>query len=220
MHGETWGTHPLRLAWRALRLLYDDLFPFVGLSLLTWAGGLSIVLAWPAWIALHEVARLAIEGYAVHSRHWRTALRTYFTRAWAVGGITLIVTAVLVSNVFFYGRQEGTLWQYVTVFWLWLLAFWALTALYVAPMTVLQEETRPWHLVRNAFYLAALRPLHTLVAIIWLTVVQVLSLIIPLLLLVTPAYVAIYTTLLARQLILDIQRQHPPPPDTSENGGT
>jgi len=208
MHGQDWGTHPIRLAWRALKIVYDDLFPFVGMSLLTWASSLTVLFAWPAWVALHESARLAIEGYAVQVRHWRQALREYCVRSWLVGGITMGIGGVLVGNVLFYGRQQGTWWQYATIFWLWLSAFWVFTALYVAPMTVLQEETRAWRLVRNAFYLVTLRPLHTLIVLMWLMVVGIVSVALPLLLLVSPAYTAVYTTLVARQLILDIQRHH------------
>lgn len=200
-------TNPLRLAWHAGKVVYEDLLPFVGMSLLTWLSFLLVVPSFPAMAALCEVARLAIDAYAVSMRHWREALREYFGRGWLVGLITVGITFILVANVLFYSRQSGV-WRYGTIFWLWMLGIWALTALYVIPITVLQEETRSWRLVRNAFYLATLRPIHSLVALVWIGLVSAFSLVLPIFLLVLPAYIAVYTTLLARQLILDIQRQH------------
>lgn len=200
-------TNPLRLAWHAARITYEDLFTFVAVSLLTWLSLGLVVPAFPASVALCELARLALEAYAVKTRHWWDAMREYFARAWVVGLLTTVITLVLLANVWFYSRQTG-FWRYGTIFWLWMLGIWALAVVYVMPLTALQEERRPWRLVRNAFFLAVLRPFHTLVALLWVLTITALSILFPLFLLVLPAYVAVYTTLLARQLILDIQRRH------------
>ena len=207
MRSREWGTHPLTLAWRAATVVYEDLFPFVGMSLLVWASIVAIIPAFPALVALHEMARLALEGYGVSVQRWWAAMREYFFRAWRVGLLTLGVGAVLVANVLFYGRQGQSPWHYVSVFWLWLSILWGLSTLYLAPLTVLQEEPRAWRLARNALYLTLARPFHTLVAAGIVLFTGVLSLVFPVLLLAWPAYVAVYTTLLARQLILAIQRR-------------
>lgn len=202
------GTNPIAIAWLSLKALYEDLFPFVLLSLLTWACAATIVLAFPAVAALHEMARLALEGRAVDRHRWWEEARAQFGRAWKIGGGVVLISLVLVANALFYGRQESTLWRYVAVFWLWLLILWAMSAPYVWALNALQEEPRTWRIVRNAVYLALLRPFHTLMMGVLLLAVTAISVVFPLFLLVLPAYVALYATLLARQLLLDIRRRH------------
>ncbi len=201
-------TNPLRLAWYALVILYDDLFVFVGLSLLTWLSLILLIPAFPALAALHEMARLAITKRAISVRQWWEYARTEALRAWKLGAIALLITIVFFANVLFYGRQETSVWRYIAIFWLWLSVMGTMTWLYVWPVMALQEERRLWMLLRNAFYMALLRPFHTLMAALVLAFFTSLSVLLPILLALLPAYWAVYTTLLTREIILAIQKEN------------
>ncbi len=201
------GTHPLAIAWLAIKALYEDLFPLVLMSVLTWLSILSIVWAFPAITALYEMARLSLEGRAVSVRQWWEEARSGFGRAWALGVFSLSITLVLIANVLFYGRQGATFWRYVAVLWLWFLLIWSTSVPYIWALNALQD-TSAWRIVRNAVYLTFLRPIHTLLIMVVLLALTAISVVFPLFLLVLPAYWALSTTLLARQLVLDIQRRH------------
>lgn len=201
------GTQPLVIAWLALKALYEDLFPYVILSVLTWLSILTVVWSFPAIAALYEMARLSLEGRAVGVRRWWEEARSRLGRAWFLGVFSLFITLVLVANILFYGRQGMTFWRYATILWLWLLLIWGTSLPYIWALNALQDASA-WHIVRNAVYLTFLRPIHTLLIMGLLLLITGISVVFPLFLLPLPAYWALCTTLLARQLILDIQRRH------------
>ncbi len=201
-----WGTHPVTLFWRSITIVYEELFTLVLLSVLTWVGIFLIVPSFPALAALFEAARKAIDGRHTDAQEWWGEWRRSFLRAWAFGGAMLLLTAVLAGNVWFYARQGTTAWRYVSILWIWLLLVWGLAALHAWPLFVLQEDTRLWMVLRNAIYLAFLRPVQTLVAALLLLLTTGVSLVLPIFLLVLPALWAVYTTLLTRQLVLSIQK--------------
>ncbi len=201
------GTHPLRLAWHAVRTVYEELFPFVALSLLTEVAGLLLLPGPPAWMALHEAARQALDGRAVHVSRWKGDVRTLFPRAWRLavvwGGLGLILGA----NVLFYVRVGWRVGPYIALVWGWLLFIWGLAGLYVNPLSVLQEDPSLTLVLRNSVYLVFLRPVHTVIAAFLLLLSTLVSLLLPIFLLILPAFWATYTTLLTRALILDIRRR-------------
>ena len=206
MDEETWGTHPVILFWQAIRLVYEELFALVLISVLTGVALLLVVPSFPAIAALYETARRTIEGRRISAGDWWQELKQGFGRAWAFGAVGLFLTLLLGANVWFYARQNATVWRYVAILWIWLLFVWGLASLYAWPLFVLQEDTRLWIVLRNAMYLAFLRPLHALVAAVLLLLVTALSIVLPIFFLVLPALWAVYTTLLTRQLVLDIHK--------------
>ncbi len=201
-------THPLRLGWQALKALYEDLFVFALLSLLTWVSALSVVLFFPGVAALFEMARRALEGRAVSVGAWWEEVKGGGRRAWGVGLVSVFITLVLISNVVFYARLEASLWRYLAVLWLWLLLIWGMSLPYVWAFNVLLTDPRLGLVLRNAIYLVFLRPFHAVVAVLLLSSLAAISVVFPLFLLILPAYVALYATLLARQLVVDLQRRH------------
>jgi len=205
MEQRTWGTHPISLFWQAIRLVYEELFTLVFLSVLTGVALFAVVPSFPALVALYEMARRVVDGRSVSVSDWWDELKGNFGRAWLFGAAGLFLTLLLVGNVMFYARQTATVWKYVAILWIWLLFVWAMASLYAWPLFVLQEDIRMWVVLRNAIYLTFLRPVHALVAMVLLGIATALSIILPIFFLVLPALWAVYTTLLTRQLVLDIQ---------------
>lgn len=197
------GTNPLVVVWLAVKGVYEDLFPLVAISLLTWLASLVIVLGPPAWFGVHEMARRVADGRAVSASLWWTVVRENIGRAWKLAALSLLVGVVLASNVLFYARLGGV-WRYITVGFIWLLLVWGLANVYLWPVAVLQDEDRTFILFRNAVYLALLYPVHTVTAALILLVWTVMSVVLPIFLMVFPAFWAVYTTWLARQLILAV----------------
>jgi len=201
-------TNPIRLYWAALRILYEDLFQWVAFSALTWVGLVLVIPFFPAVAALHEMALIAIDGRALRSAVFWKHLRAWFRKALLLGLVVGVVTAVLAANVRFYDQHAWGVLRYATIFWLWTLIVWCMSAVYVYPLLVLQEETQVWLIVRNALFLALGRPVHTLVATVLLLSTTLVTAALPILLLLLPAFWAVYTTLLTQQLVLAIKRRH------------
>ncbi len=200
------GTNPLVIAWLAAKVVYEELFPLVAISLLTWLSLLLILPGPPALAALHEVLRRAAEGRAIHVGLWREEWRAAFRTSWKLAGLSLFSGGVLFANVLFYGRLGGG-WRYVSVAFIWLLLVWGLTNVYLWAVMAVQDESRVLILFRNALYLVLLYPVHTLVAALLLAVITLLSVLLPILLLLLPAYWAAFTTILVRQFILAVHRR-------------
>lgn len=208
------GTNPGHLFWQAIRVVYEDLFILVFLSTLTWLGLMLVVPFFPAFAALHEVAVVALEGRSIRTGLFWQYLRARFGKALLLGLIMTVLTAVLMVNVRFYSQHPWQVLRYLAVFWLWVLLIWAMAAMYIFPLLALQEDTRLVILVRNALFLTLGRPLQTLGGFILLLVAVVVTTVLPIFLLVLPALWAVYTTLLAQQLVLSIQHQY-----KGEDGG-
>ncbi|NPA91073.1 MAG: hypothetical protein GXO55_06455 [Chloroflexi bacterium] len=201
MNEQEISTNPFRVAWRAAQLLYEELFSFVGISLLTWAALITVILGPPAVAALHEMARLAADGRAVGVQRWWEETRKLFRRAWLVGGLLGVLGVIGWVNVRFYTRFSH-IGPYIILIWILLLVLWYLVFLFVWAIMAVQEETRVRFLLRNTLYLVLLFPFHAFFSGIFVAVLTLISLLLPILLLLLPAYVALYTTYLTRQLIL------------------
>ncbi len=199
-------THPMRLAWVALKVVYEDLFPLTLLSLSTWLATATILGGPPGWAALHEMARRVLEARTVHVEDWWQEVRRGFRPAWALAGVHGVVTGVLAVNVVFYWHQHWGPAPYIALLWLWGLIIWTLAGFYFFPLLALHQTPSVWLTVRNSLYLTFLRPLHTVSMAFLLLLITLVSLLLPILLLILPAFWATYTTLVARELILDIRR--------------
>ncbi len=200
------GTNPLVIAWLAAKVVYEDLFPLVAISVLTWLSTVLILPAPPALAALHEVVRRAADGRAIHVGMWKDEARSVFLTAWKLAGLSWFLGGVLLANVIFYGRLGGG-WRYLSVAFIWLLLVWGLTNVYLWAVMAVQDESRALILFRNAVYIVLLYPLHTLGAALLLLLLTGMSLLLPILLLLLPAYWAAFTTILVRQLILAVHRR-------------
>ncbi len=197
-----------------MRALYDDLFLYVWLSLLWWAGLILVLPAGPATLGLHRVANRAANYKRVDASYFWQSLRKNIGVSWTLFGGSLLTLIGLISNILFYGNRPG--WFFViTVAWLWVLLIFGLMGQFIFPLYCQQDDKRVILVVRNALILAFRNPLFSLLLLILQLILITVSIVIPIfIVLIGPAMVALIANF-GMAYLLQNMGLAPTPPDFS-----
>jgi uncharacterized membrane protein YesL len=224
--------NPFRAFGSSLRDLFDDFLLlifcnliWVLLSLPLWALAFAILAAGqpllaavvallgvlpagPATAGLYAVAYRITDGRAVKIGDYFGALREHARIGIILTGISLTGLVVILFNLGFYLNVNNILGGLMLGLWLYLLLFWLGLMLYVFPLAFLQEQTDLRIMARNAFLMTVGRPIFTVLTLVLMGVILGLSLflLVPAILLTT-AYLAVWSTRATRQLIDDARRR-------------
>jgi uncharacterized membrane protein YesL len=115
----------------------------------------------------HELAR----GEAVFLSDQWDGLRRFSALALRAWLLSLLVTVVILANIALYLRAHFPLALPLALIWLYILVVWLAALVYVYPLIVEQRVRRVLLVYRNAFIMAASRPMFTIVTLLlWLAV--------------------------------------------------
>lgn len=172
----------LKVIGRSFRDWWDEMFLMVGLNLVWGLLAVALVTIFPGSMGVYYLTREKVLGHRVEFDMFWTGLRQYFGKAWALGAINVVVTFLLLFNIWFYSNIGNWL-AYLTLLWIYALVMWLGVIIYVFPMALAQEDKSIRLIYRNATVLAFGRPLFTLVVGIISLALLALSLVVPPLLL-------------------------------------
>ncbi|MEO8288255.1 MAG: DUF624 domain-containing protein [Chloroflexota bacterium] len=145
---------PLRLAFtRAARGWYYGLIPFSVMNFLWLVSVLTIIGGPPATAAMLAVARDALLMQGGEPRNFLRYMGQYFWRAWGLGLVSLLGTAILVTDIAFYANvMSGNhiLMNMGTLLLLYVLIIWVEFLLLAWPLLVDRPEMPLRDVVRNA----------------------------------------------------------------------
>lgn len=199
--------------WRTLKVLYDELFLWVWLSVLWWAGTLLILPAAPVAAGLHAAANRAANYKRVDSGFFWDAAKGQIGRSWLMVGTSLILHIAILMNIAFYANSGATWSRFITILWLWVIVLVMMGGQYFLPLFWQQEDPSLRLVIRNAFILALQHPLYTLLMLIFQITLIVVSVatVLPIFLLM-PASVAVAANVGLVKLLEDKGLAPPPPP--------
>lgn len=199
--------------WRTLKVLYDELFLWVWLSVLWWAGTLLILPAAPVAAGLNAVANRSANYKRVDSGFFWDAAKGQIKRSWLMVGTSLILHIAVLMNIAFYANSAVSWARFVTILWLWVIALVMMGSQYFLPLFWQQEDPSLRLVIRNAFILALQHPLYTLLMLIFQIALIVISFatVLPIFLLM-PASVAVAANVGLVKLLEDKGLAPPPPP--------
>jgi hypothetical protein len=217
LYDETLTLVVANLAAVALNLAVGLVIVLVGLLLPTfqddvarqWLVGvvfwLLLLVPTPGNVALGGVARVAAGPDVPRLSLFRDALRSYWGMALRCTAVTLVVTAALAWNVWFY-YNVGTGWlQLVSILWLYATLFWLSLHIYLVPLLLHVTEPRLFDVYRRAAFVALGHAGYTFALLVAVLVLGMLSVVfLPVYVLVADAYIS----LVQAHAFREIRRRH------------
>ncbi len=175
----------LRVAVKALKDLWGEMFNLVFMNLFTLLCLVVVIPGPPAVMALYAVCNRIANDYAISWEHYFAAFRAHFAKAWLYALAALVFTALLLLNLWWYGAAfAGATWSsWVQGAWLAALLLWLAANFYVIPLYFEQYDRRWRVALRNAILLIGAHPLFTLAMLVIVGLLMALSL------LITPLFV-------------------------------
>ncbi len=193
---------PWRNLWRAALYFYDDLFLWLGLSILQGLALVTIILAPPVAMGINAVGNERAREKRINFDLFKDGFRTYFWSSYKYLLIWVAVAALLGANMYFYAdRLQGWL-RYLTFLWFYLALFWVSILPYLFPIFLETETPTILIVYRNTMLLALSKPLYTLFLLLQIAILVLLTRYIPILLfIIFPAMTVLMGNLGARYLI-------------------
>jgi uncharacterized membrane protein YesL len=180
---------------------------------LTLAGFLLLIVPNPASIGLHRVAaRMILKDSPPWSEFWGGFIHNLGLGLllYVVGMTGVVVLGV--NTVFYWRTYDGPI-QALSILWLYLGLYWLAIQLYLGPLIVLMDERRPLALYRRAAALVLAQPIYTLVLLFAVTLLIVLSILVP------PLYPAIgmaFVALATTRALGELRRKYDPASSSDE----
>jgi len=183
---------------------------------------LTLVPAAFALAGLYAVGQRAVRGEGVRWATYWGGLREFGGRSYLIALITVLGYVLVASNIWFYNTPDVSPFPpavaaWVTPLWILVAAVWTGIAFYAEAFLVeLEKPTLPI-VLRNSLFLTALNPIPTLVWIVVSALALGLSVALPVLLVVSPAFVITLALTAVRTLVADaMDRAKASAPDDSE----
>jgi uncharacterized membrane protein YesL len=175
------------------------------------AAWLLLFLPTPGMVGLGAVAEVGAGLDAPRTRvlFW-PAVRRHWRQATAMFCVSLLGTALLLANMYFYALISSGWLRVASILWLYLLLFWLGMQLYLVPLLLHLGEVRLIDLYRRAALITLGHPISTLVLVIAVVVVGVVSV------LLLPAYLLLagsFVGLVQAHALRAIRRKHGELPD-------
>ncbi|MCL4508887.1 MAG: YesL family protein [Chloroflexi bacterium] len=163
--------------WGTLGAYYYEIITWTAINLLWFVGGvvlpafgiatflrtpflLSLLFAFvlciaapPSVAALFYVARRYEDGENIAIRDFFTGFRQFFWRSWQLALVDVVVGALVIVNIWFYGTHGTGFVKLIDIIWLYLLLFFFLVQPFAFGLLVFQTDRRLRNTVRNSFLL-------------------------------------------------------------------
>jgi uncharacterized membrane protein YesL len=119
-------------------------------------------------------------------------VRTHWRQATLMFVISLLGTALLLVNMYFYALSSSPWLRVASILWLYVLVFWLGMQLYLVPLLLHLADARPFDVYRRAALITLGHPIATLVLVIAVVLAGLLSvLLLPAYFLVAGSFVAL-----------------------------
>ena len=154
---------PLQVVAQALSDWWDEWFNMALISLAWLLCWVTIVLGPPATFGIYYVTNQLTHGRSLGLRGLLEGGRRYFLKSWLWMLLNLLVLAVVVSNIWFYGQFDADWAVIVRMFLSFLGLVWLIVQFYALPYLMEQEEKSLRLALRNGLFTFLASPGYTAV---------------------------------------------------------
>jgi uncharacterized membrane protein YesL len=181
-----------KIIWKAAVAFYDEMFKFLLMGTVTLIGCV-LILPGPFVIAgLYAAGQKAIRGEGIKWETYWQGIKEFGLRSWLLLIIIVAVYGILYINFWFYttpgvspfSEQLG-LW--LVPLWIVLAIVWTGTAYYAQSFLMELKEPKIFTIFRSSLFLTVLHPLVTLILVVFSLVIFALSVVFPVLLILSPS---------------------------------
>jgi len=109
----------------------------------------TIILS-PMLAAIYRLSRNIVFHDSPSAADLITGLKTYALDAWSVAFSQVIVTTFLGLNLWYYVRQGGMFHLVLAAFFVYLIVFWLMSAMYHFPLLV-EQKPGVWKILKRGF---------------------------------------------------------------------
>jgi uncharacterized membrane protein YesL len=193
-------------------VLFLLIVPFLSTSDELQAQWLAAVIAWliaflptPGNVALAGLTRIAAGPDVPRFNELTQALKTHWRRALGMSAVSIVITAVLVGNVYFYAAFGDGWVRLVSIVWLYATVFWLSLHIYLVPLLVHVSEPRATDLYKRSAFIALGHPLYSIVLLVLLLALGFMAVVF------LPVYLLIGTTFISlaqAHALREIRRRH------------
>jgi uncharacterized membrane protein YesL len=191
---------------------YEELF-FFFLTGLIYVIGFILIIPGPFALAgIYRISQRAVRGKAVKWRIVWQGVKEFGLRTFLIFVLIVLGFVLLLTNLWFYNSPEispfaADVGVWVTPLWILLILLWSGVAFYATAFLFELEEPKTFMVLRNSLFLTVLRPIQTLLFLIVSVLALVVSVALPILLTVSPAFIATLSVTAVRTLVTDLKEQ-------------
>jgi uncharacterized membrane protein YesL len=202
----------LRIIGKAAVAFYDELFFYFLTGLIHMVCWLLIIPGPFALTGVYVVGQRAVRGLGVKWALVWEGVKEYGLRSLMLFLITIVGYAIVVSNLIFYNSPNlspfpASVATWTTPLFVIIGLLWTSIAFYA--QSFLMELKKPTVLLalKNSLFLTILRPFTTLGLLLTAVVAVVLSLLLPVLIIVSPGFISVLSLTAVRTLIPELAEQ-------------
>lgn len=173
---------------------------------------LAAIIAWliaflptPGNVALAGLTREAAGPDVPRFQELKISLRSHWKLALRCSAISLVVTSVLVANIYFYAAFGDGWVRLASIVWVYATVFWLSVHIYLVPLIVHVHQPRTVDVYRRAAFIALGHPGYSIVLAVLLLVLGFVSVVF------LPAYLLIgtaFVSLAQAHALREIRRRH------------
>jgi uncharacterized membrane protein YesL len=154
---------------------YVGAIPLITLNLFWFLISLPIVTIFPALAGLYYATNRLGHQRSADRHTIIEGFRAYFWISWRWGLMNVLVVAILMVNIFYYGVANTDLANVARVVLITILLLWIMVQIFTFPLLIEQDDKRLRTALRNSLVILIKRPLFCLGLLILLTVIAVVS---------------------------------------------
>ena len=185
----------LRVYWKTIRHINLCGYIYIWANLLWFALSLPIVTAPAAWAGLVHLSHKAQTKPRVNLDDFWEGFKANFKRGLVVGGLTLVILVMNLSNLATYGADGSLMSSALRALWAGAIVLWFSLLFYLWPLLMVMETPTLIGAFRNAGLMLLRNPLYTLGLWLGIAALVIFSLIfIPAWILLTGSVIAALAT--------------------------
>ncbi|MGC9349096.1 MAG: hypothetical protein ACP5JG_13205 [Anaerolineae bacterium] len=213
-----------RIIARAAVAFYDELFYYFLMGLIHTVAWLLVIPGPFALAGVYVIGQKAVRGLGVKWHHIWAGVKEFGLRALLLALIVVFGYGVIVLNLWFYNTPEvspfpASVGVWMTPLWGVLAVIWTGVAFYAQSFLMELKEPKMLLVLRNSFFLIVLHPIQTLILLIVSALAIVLSVLLPVLVVVSPGFISVLSLTAVRTLVTALQERVEEMEEASEESG-